>query len=543
VATPWRTSHEPPRAKLKDHPDYQPVGLIAHRNIRSLSVFAFLFLFAGFGIFVRQLSHAATQTPEIAVMSYNEAYCLDDFQGKLGITGSPAKVDDWPCNGTGPQQWSKQGSYIKIQGQCLDIDKAGTANGTPVDLYPCNDGTNQQWRYSNNSGEDTEIISMQSEKCLMAGDPPAKDQLYITTCNSAVPDMLWSNAVYIAASTPTPAPATPIPTVHPTSAPATTPVPFPTRTPFPGDSATPVPTADSNSGAGGIDPTDSGSGTDTSAAIPDAPANFTASISGNNSVIDLSWLASTSVAGVSDYELDRSLDQTNWTVLSTGISDTSYTDSTVDYGVTYYYRVSATDNNGNASAYSYANATTPSFSSNVSSDASSPTTLNSEDGVATVSVPANATSGSADCSIATSSYTGAGPKSNYKLVAGPYQVVCKDQTGNQIDSFSAPISWTLNLKNKLKGYTGPAAYSADSTGKLSSISGQNYKTVSSQMTFQTSSPNPVMVFATTAAPFPWSALALVLIIIGAVVGVGALILKRQQKFNFNDYVRHKYYNL
>ena len=65
--------------------------------------------------------------------------------------------------------------------------------------------------------------------------------------------------------------------------------------------------------------------------------------------VGLTWNASTST--VSGYNMYRSLDQTNWTLLNTTglITTLDYTDNSVTSGTTYYYGVTAVDANSNES--------------------------------------------------------------------------------------------------------------------------------------------------------------------------------------------------
>jgi Ricin-type beta-trefoil lectin domain-like len=45
------------------------------------------------------------------------------------------------------QNWTFPGNgTIGLNGKCMDITGAGTANGVLVELWTCNGGGNQQWR-------------------------------------------------------------------------------------------------------------------------------------------------------------------------------------------------------------------------------------------------------------------------------------------------------------------------------------------------------------------------------------------------------------
>jgi hypothetical protein len=51
---------------------------------------------------------------------------------------------------------------LQTLGQCLDVDAAGTANGTTVDLYDCNGTGAQVWQPQSNGA----LLNPASGKCL-----------------------------------------------------------------------------------------------------------------------------------------------------------------------------------------------------------------------------------------------------------------------------------------------------------------------------------------------------------------------------------------
>jgi len=108
------------------------------------------------------------------------------------------------------------------------------------------------------------------------------------------------------------------------------------------------------SGGGG------GGGSDTTP--PSAPSNLAASAV-SSSQINLSWTASTDNVGVLDYDVSRSTDGTNFSVVAS-TTGTSHSDTGLAASTTYSYRVTANDAASNASAASNtASATTSAASS------------------------------------------------------------------------------------------------------------------------------------------------------------------------------------
>ena len=66
---------------------------------------------------------------------------------------------------------------------CLDVEGAGTANGTPVISNPCNGSVNQQFIYQN--GQIVVYTSINSPKCLDATDMANFTQIIINDCTAS----------------------------------------------------------------------------------------------------------------------------------------------------------------------------------------------------------------------------------------------------------------------------------------------------------------------------------------------------------------------
>ncbi|RLP86743.1 hypothetical protein EAD89_20865 [Micromonospora sp. BL4] len=94
--------------------------------------------------------------------------CLDvDNAG----TADGTKVQLWTCNGTGAQSWSRVGDTYRALGKCLDVDNAGTADGTKVQLWTCNGTGSQVWQPQS----DGSIRNPQSGKVLEAAGAGTAD--------------------------------------------------------------------------------------------------------------------------------------------------------------------------------------------------------------------------------------------------------------------------------------------------------------------------------------------------------------------------------
>ena len=129
------------------------------------------------------LAGSATR-PSGAIYSGLGGKCLD-YSTEAGTSVVRAEVND--C-GPGPsQQWNLNSGQIAINKTCLDIDGAGTADGTTVDLFSCNGQTNQQWTVRNGT-----LVNPASGRCLT--DPSSNmtngTQLDIEDCDGS-PKQQW----------------------------------------------------------------------------------------------------------------------------------------------------------------------------------------------------------------------------------------------------------------------------------------------------------------------------------------------------------------
>ncbi|WP_371374322.1 fibronectin type III domain-containing protein [Sporomusa aerivorans] len=87
----------------------------------------------------------------------------------------------------------------------------------------------------------------------------------------------------------------------------------------------------------------------------EAPTNLVAAL--ENSQVTLSWSA---VTGAASYNVKRATTSGGeYTTIATGVADTSYVDTAIENGVTYYYVVSAVTSDGESSNSNEASVSTP----------------------------------------------------------------------------------------------------------------------------------------------------------------------------------------
>ncbi|WP_217254133.1 ricin-type beta-trefoil lectin domain protein, partial [Streptomyces sp. AC602_WCS936] len=86
--------------------------------------------------------------------------CLDvDNAG----TADGTEVQVWSCNQSSAQEWTVGGDgTLKALGKCLDVSGGGSADGTRIQLWTCNGTGAQKWA----AQSDGTVRNPQSGKCL-----------------------------------------------------------------------------------------------------------------------------------------------------------------------------------------------------------------------------------------------------------------------------------------------------------------------------------------------------------------------------------------
>lgn len=271
---------------------------------------------------------------------------------------------------------------------------------------------------------------------------------------------------------------------------------------------------------------------------PTVPTELTAQL--NDVSVQLNWSASTDNVGVTHYKIERSLDQTTWTTSGDDITATQFSDTDTAFDVHYYYRVKAYDAAGNASPYATADVQTKAFSSNATS---AETTITSDDGRATAIIPAGALSENADCSMVFDEDSSKVPRGKQEVLAGPYTLVCKKQSGDSIDTYSSPVTFRLGLTaEQLKKYGNISVLQVDND-KWSVVKPIKLDTKSRGLSFASNKPTQFVVLGTAKVNY-WPlilSIFLPLLIVGG--GIFYFKFRQQKQAQYRDYIRRKYYNL
>ena len=112
--------------------------------------------------------------------------CLD-VRGAGTADGTPVQI--YTCNGTGAQSWTSQADRtLRALNKCLDVSGGGTVNGTRVQLWTCNGTGAQIWAVQ----DDGSLRNPQSDRCLdvPGGNTADGSALQIYDCNQT-PAQRW----------------------------------------------------------------------------------------------------------------------------------------------------------------------------------------------------------------------------------------------------------------------------------------------------------------------------------------------------------------
>ncbi|MER6345143.1 ricin-type beta-trefoil lectin domain protein [Streptomyces sp. NPDC001532] len=113
--------------------------------------------------------------------------CLDVDNAQ---TADGTKIQLWTCNSTGAQRWTLPGDgTVRALGKCLDVSDGGSADGTRVQLWTCNGTGAQTWQ----AQADGTVRNPRSGKCLDASGGTWNDgtPVHLWTCHTG-PNQKWT---------------------------------------------------------------------------------------------------------------------------------------------------------------------------------------------------------------------------------------------------------------------------------------------------------------------------------------------------------------
>jgi hypothetical protein len=158
------TNTDPVRSLTSGHIGLQNHGdgdEVAFRNIR-----------------VKELGGTDPPVPGPGPVRGINGKCLDVSGAN---TADGTQIQLWTCNNSGAQIWTRTGQTIRALGKCLDVSGGGTANGTRVQLWTCNTSGAQNWVVESSGA----VRNPQSNRCLEAPGGQTGDgtALRIWDCN------------------------------------------------------------------------------------------------------------------------------------------------------------------------------------------------------------------------------------------------------------------------------------------------------------------------------------------------------------------------
>ncbi|MGY3518610.1 glycoside hydrolase family 27 protein [Micromonospora sp. PTRAS2] len=102
------------------------------------------------GTVVYRVSGGGTTTPPptttFRLRSESSGRCLDVDNGNTA-NGTGALI--WDCHSNANQQFTQSGQALQVLGKCLELP-TNAAAGTRAQIWDCNGGTNQQWTFNGN---------------------------------------------------------------------------------------------------------------------------------------------------------------------------------------------------------------------------------------------------------------------------------------------------------------------------------------------------------------------------------------------------------
>jgi hypothetical protein len=269
---------------------------------------------------------------------------------------------------------------------------------------------------------------------------------------------------------------------------------------------------------------------------PTDPTSFLAEF--KDQAVILSWTASTDNSLGLKYQLERSLDQANWQVLSSEITDTTYADKTAAFNVHHFYRLKAIDVAGNSSGYVTVDLTTPDFAANITG---SDSTVTSDDELVTAVIPQAAIDGEASCGIFKDSENRASLTGSKPVLVGPYRLRCQLKSGDEIASFKVPVNLKIKLPADVRrDYTRFEVQHYDAGSEKWVKDKSTYK--NNELAFSLNQPGQFAGLGEKRKGIA-GIVATVLLLLGAGAGAFVYLLRRAQKQRYDEYIRRKYYNL
>ncbi|MGA5414322.1 lectin [Streptomyces pseudogriseolus] len=136
---------------------------------------------------IRLRQDGATPGPRTGEIRGVNGKCLDvDNAGTADGTG----VQIYTCNSSAAQRWTvADDGTLRALGKCLDVSGGGSADGTRIQLWTCNGTGAQKWA----AQSDGTVRNPQSGKCMDASGGTWEDRtpVHLWTCHTG-PNQKWT---------------------------------------------------------------------------------------------------------------------------------------------------------------------------------------------------------------------------------------------------------------------------------------------------------------------------------------------------------------
>jgi poly(3-hydroxybutyrate) depolymerase len=102
-------------------------------------------------------------------------------------TANGTRMITWDCHNNANQQFTQSGQTLQVTGKCLDVP-ANAPSGTQARIWDCTGGANQNWNVANGT-----IINVQTGLCLTAGGTNNGAAVTVAACQGGA-NQRWAKA-------------------------------------------------------------------------------------------------------------------------------------------------------------------------------------------------------------------------------------------------------------------------------------------------------------------------------------------------------------
>ena len=103
-------------------------------------------------------------------------------------TANGTQMITWDCHSNANQQFTQNGQTLQVTGKCLDAPN-NAASGARVQIWDCNGGANQGWTITTTGT----ITSVQTGLCLTSGGTANGAAVTVATCQGGT-NQRWAKA-------------------------------------------------------------------------------------------------------------------------------------------------------------------------------------------------------------------------------------------------------------------------------------------------------------------------------------------------------------